>query len=182
MTHEVCHAQEKTVFGQFKQQAVEPASQLGATKRQIAEELGIGAKLLGRWCKEFSEHGDKAFPGHGKARDEEVAALRLERAEGCQRAWRQCTQHIAFQSAGHRDKRRRACSALASRCRQVLAVGVPRSVEPPPVSQQSAIMPPIRIELSSLDDEASADSLSDLARDIQPSQCGRRRHAFAYLT
>ena len=50
------------------------------TKRQIAEELGIGAKLLGRWCKEFSEHGDKAFPGHGKARDEEVAVLRRELA------------------------------------------------------------------------------------------------------
>ena len=42
-------------FSDFKQQAVEP-SQLGVTKRQIAEELGIGAKLLGRWCEEFSEH------------------------------------------------------------------------------------------------------------------------------
>ena len=65
---------------EFKQQAVELTSQLGVTKRQIAEELGIGAKLLGRWCKEFSEHGDKAFPGHGKARDEEVAVLRRELA------------------------------------------------------------------------------------------------------
>ena len=65
---------------EFKQQAVQLASQPGVTKRQIAEELGIGAKMLGRWCREFSEHGEKAFPGQGKACDEEVAALRRELA------------------------------------------------------------------------------------------------------
>ena len=64
----------------FKQQAVELASQPGVTKQQIAEELGIGAKMLGRWCREFSEHDEKAFQGQGRARDEEVAALRRELA------------------------------------------------------------------------------------------------------
>jgi len=63
---------------EYKQQAVNLASQPGVTKRQIAEELGIDAKMLGRWCKEFNEHGAKAFPGHGQARDEELAALKRE--------------------------------------------------------------------------------------------------------
>ena len=33
---------------EFKQHAVDLARQPGVTKRQIAEELGIGAKMLGR--------------------------------------------------------------------------------------------------------------------------------------
>lgn len=65
---------------EFKQQAVELASQPGVTKRQIAEELGIGTKMLGRWCRESEAHDGKAFPGQGNARDEEMAALRRELA------------------------------------------------------------------------------------------------------
>lgn len=65
---------------EFKQHAVEPANQGGVTKRQIADELGIDAKMLGRWCLELTGHGAKAFPGAGKARDEELAALKRELA------------------------------------------------------------------------------------------------------
>lgn len=65
---------------EFKQHAVELANQSGVTKRQIAEELGIDAKMLGRWCQEQSTHGPKAFPGPGKARDDEIAALKRELA------------------------------------------------------------------------------------------------------
>jgi transposase len=54
--------------------------QSGVTKRQIAEELGLSAKMLGRWCKEHEAHGAKAFPGQGKARDDELVALRRELA------------------------------------------------------------------------------------------------------
>ena len=65
---------------EFKQQAVDLASQPGVTKKQIAEDLDIDVKMLGRWCRELDEHGAKAFPGHGQARDEEMAALRRELA------------------------------------------------------------------------------------------------------
>ena len=65
---------------EFKQHAVDLASQSGVTKRQIAEELSIDAKMLGRWCQEQSIHGPNAFPGPGKARDDEIAALKRELA------------------------------------------------------------------------------------------------------
>jgi transposase len=66
---------------EFKQQAVDLASQTDVSKRQIAEELGINANMLGRWCRERRAHGQKAFMGQGKARDEELASLKRELAQ-----------------------------------------------------------------------------------------------------
>lgn len=65
---------------EFKQHAVDLANQAGVIKRQMAEELGIDAKMFGRCCQEQSTHGPKAFPALGKARDDEIAALKRELA------------------------------------------------------------------------------------------------------
>lgn len=65
---------------EFKREAVELTRQHGVTKAQIARELGISVGSLSAWCKALDEHGDKAFPGHGNARDEELAALKRELA------------------------------------------------------------------------------------------------------
>jgi transposase len=46
--------------------------------------LGIDIGLLNRWKREAEEARDggiKAFPGKGKARDEELAQLRKENAD-----------------------------------------------------------------------------------------------------
>ena len=65
---------------EFKQEAVELTRMDGVTISQIARELGIGANMLGRWRRELSEDGEKAFRGQGKARDEEMAKLKRELA------------------------------------------------------------------------------------------------------
>jgi len=36
--------------------------------------------MLGRWCKQLEAHGEKAFPGQGHARDEEMMQLKRENA------------------------------------------------------------------------------------------------------
>jgi transposase len=36
--------------------------------------------MLARWCREQKATGGKAFPGQGKPRDEEMAALKRELA------------------------------------------------------------------------------------------------------
>jgi len=36
--------------------------------------------MLGRWRRELRQHGDKAYIGHGQARDEEVLRLKRELA------------------------------------------------------------------------------------------------------
>jgi transposase len=54
------------------------ASQPGITKSQIGRELGINGSMIGRWARELNGSGLKAFLGQGKARDEEMVALKRE--------------------------------------------------------------------------------------------------------
>jgi transposase len=63
---------------EYKREAVQMALQPGVTKSQVAQELGINANLLGRWCRDYQANGAAAFPGQGKPRDEEMASLKRE--------------------------------------------------------------------------------------------------------
>ena len=64
----------------FKLEAVALSRQPGVTVRQVATDLGVSESLLGKWRRQFVEHGKQAFPGKGNARDEEVAQLKRELA------------------------------------------------------------------------------------------------------
>lgn len=44
--------QRRTFTEEFKREAVKLARQPGASKAGIARDLGIGANMLGRWCRE----------------------------------------------------------------------------------------------------------------------------------
>jgi len=49
------------------------------TDALLCEELGVSTRQLRRWKDAVKEHGEQeAFPGHGKARDTEVAKLRRD--------------------------------------------------------------------------------------------------------
>lgn len=63
---------------EYKQEAVALAAEPGVTQAQVARDLGISAHMLGRWVREFSVSGDRAFPGKGKPRDEELTLLKRE--------------------------------------------------------------------------------------------------------
>ena len=52
----------------------------GVTVSQVASELGIGAGMLGRWRRELFQETDRAFPGQGRPREEEVVHLKRELA------------------------------------------------------------------------------------------------------
>lgn len=70
----------KRYSAEFKREAVAMAGSPGVTLKQVGEDLGISAHLLGRWRKLLDEDGVQAFPGHGHARDEELMQLRRELA------------------------------------------------------------------------------------------------------
>ncbi|MFK8029146.1 MAG: IS3 family transposase [Gammaproteobacteria bacterium] len=70
----------RTYSTEFKLEAIAMAKQPGVTKTQIAKELGLNSNMIGRWEKELTESGSKAFPGQGHSRDEEVTALKRELA------------------------------------------------------------------------------------------------------
>ncbi len=67
---------------EFKEQAVKLSFVSGTSVAQTAADLGIPANMLHRWRRETQQVG-RAFPGHGHARDEEMAELkkRLKQAE-----------------------------------------------------------------------------------------------------
>jgi transposase len=65
---------------EFKLEAVHQVVGEGRTQKQVAEELGLSATLLGRWVKQYRSDSEQAFPGHGnmKERDKELEDLQRE--------------------------------------------------------------------------------------------------------
>ncbi len=63
---------------EFKLEAVRQVIREDRTQKQVAEELGLNANLLGRWVKQHRSDPSQSFPGNGnlKARDKEVEDLR----------------------------------------------------------------------------------------------------------
>lgn len=77
-----------TYTREFKQQAVHLFETSRKSKTEIARDLGISDSALSKWCKEFGEHGEEAFPGKGhqavveeenKKLKREIEVLRQER-------------------------------------------------------------------------------------------------------
>ena len=62
----------------YKREAVAMTAASGATIAQVAMELGINANMLSKWRRELMRDGEHAFPGQGRPRDEEMAALKRE--------------------------------------------------------------------------------------------------------
>ncbi len=65
---------------EFKLEAVRQVVVEGRTRRQVADELGLNANMLGRWIKQLRSDPAQSFPGNGnrKARDKEVEDIRRQ--------------------------------------------------------------------------------------------------------
>ena len=66
---------------EFKAEAVALAEKREKPISQIAKDLGLNENVLRRWMHQAREAGDsglRAFPGHGRPRDAELARLRKE--------------------------------------------------------------------------------------------------------
>ena len=79
----------KQYTAQVKQEAVRLISEGGLSPAQVARDLGIKRNLLGKWKRQLALaqeaqaqgcHAYDAFPGQGRAHDEELAKLRRENA------------------------------------------------------------------------------------------------------
>jgi transposase len=55
--------QQKTYTKEFKQEAVQLVRSSGKPMSQIARELGVSDSALSKWCKQWAEQGEQAFPG-----------------------------------------------------------------------------------------------------------------------
>ena len=71
----------KQYSAEFKQEAILRAAEEGNTDKAVCEELGISTRQFLRWRDELQLLGNDAFPGQGRTRDEEMAALKRELAQ-----------------------------------------------------------------------------------------------------
>ena len=67
----------KIYTGEFKEQAVKLSYVSGKSVAETAADLGLPTNMLHRWRREGKKTG-RVFPGHGKARDEEMAELKKQ--------------------------------------------------------------------------------------------------------
>ena len=65
---------------EFKLEAVRMLEAGDRTGQQIEHDLGIGSGQVYKWRKELAASGERAFPGNGTPRDEELVRLRKELA------------------------------------------------------------------------------------------------------
>ncbi|MDR6397893.1 transposase [Herbaspirillum seropedicae] len=73
-------ARERRLFSEeFKREAVKLVGQPGASKAGIARDLGIGANLLGRWCREANV--DSHAGGAEKISSQDYERMRRELAK-----------------------------------------------------------------------------------------------------
>lgn len=63
---------------EFKIEAVRMVTEGGHSVAQVARDLDVAPSLLRRWRQQLQEDGAGAFPGFGKARDEELQQLRRD--------------------------------------------------------------------------------------------------------
>ncbi|MDO1450662.1 transposase [Rhodocytophaga aerolata] len=69
--------QRKQYSKEFKEEAVRLAAE-SKNKSGVARDLGINLSMLRRWEQEAEQSGEKAFPGKGNPKDEEMAAYPLK--------------------------------------------------------------------------------------------------------
>lgn len=63
---------------EFKVAAVRMVAEEGHSLSQVARDLDLHPGLLRRWKRELETEGTKAFPGEGRARDQELMQLRRD--------------------------------------------------------------------------------------------------------
>lgn len=71
----------KRYSAEFKREAILRASEEGMTDKAVCDELGISTRQFRRWRDELELLGKEAFPGQGRTRDQELAALKRELAQ-----------------------------------------------------------------------------------------------------
>lgn len=64
---------------EFKQEAVHLVETSNKNKAEIARDLGISDSALSKWCKEFTNAGEQAFPGKGHQTELEEKVKQLQR-------------------------------------------------------------------------------------------------------
>jgi len=71
-------ATRKLYSREFKLETVKLVTERGMSRSQVARDMGIDVQTLRNWVKQFDVDNERAFPGHGHPRHDEMVRLRRE--------------------------------------------------------------------------------------------------------
>lgn len=64
---------------EYKKDIVKLVTELGKKPVDVAKDIGVSATAVRRWVKQYSEHGEDAFPGKGNLRPADADQKALEK-------------------------------------------------------------------------------------------------------
>ena len=67
----------RTFSREFKLEAVRLVRERGVSIAQASQDLDVHANVLGKWVREFSGDPERAFPGQGQMKPEQLEIERL---------------------------------------------------------------------------------------------------------
>ncbi|MCG8541829.1 MAG: transposase [Clostridia bacterium] len=73
----------KTYSLEYKKEIIRLITEQGKKVKDVAKDINVSETSIRRWIKQYSKHGDDAFPGKGKLReeDEEIRKLKKQLAD-----------------------------------------------------------------------------------------------------
>ena len=63
----------------YKKEIVKLVTELGKKPTDVARDIGVTSTTIRRWIKQYSLHGEDAFPGKGNLRPADAEQKRLEK-------------------------------------------------------------------------------------------------------
>lgn len=70
---------ERRFTDDYKKEMVKLVTELGKKPTEVAEDIGVSAASVRRWVRQYSLHGEDAFPGKGKLRPADAEQKALEK-------------------------------------------------------------------------------------------------------
>jgi transposase len=64
---------------EYKKEIIKLVTERGMKPGDVAKDIGVTPTSIRKWVKQYSEHGDNAFPGKGKLRPEDEEFRKLKR-------------------------------------------------------------------------------------------------------
>lgn len=69
----------KRFTNDYKKEMVKLITELGKKPTDVARDIGVTPTTIRRWVKQYSLHGEDAFPGKGNLRPSDAEQKRLEK-------------------------------------------------------------------------------------------------------
>lgn len=69
----------KSFTPEYKKEIVKLVTERGKKASEVAEDIGVTAASIRRWVKQYSDHGEDAFPAKGNLKPEDAELKEMKK-------------------------------------------------------------------------------------------------------